>query len=175
MIKRIATTDDLDRLIAFYKEVILSQEEGKDSPEWKMDIYPTKDDLIAHLENGELYLIEDDEDIAAAGVLVCHEDPIYKNGNWSTSLNDDEIGVIHLLATHPYHRRKGYAIEMIGYLKDMARQNGLKAIHLDALAGNGRALKLYLKAGFHNVDFTMVYYDDLGYVDVNLFEYVIEQ
>lgn len=172
MLKRIASIGDFDKIYKFYDEVIESQKTDKYSAYWTKDVYPSKEDLINHINNNEMFIGLDGDEIASAGVLTYKEDPIYHGGKW-TITNDDDICVIHLLAVHPKYRGKGYSNDFIQYLIEIARQNNSKAIHLDVYLGNDRASEMYLKNGFAYRGRIEVYYEDTGNMQADLYEYIL--
>ena len=112
-----------------------------------------------------------DGEIVAAGAVSNREDPMYHCDNWSQNLNDDEVGVLHIFAVSKKYRKKGISSQMLQFLIDQLKQQGLKAIHLDTYIGNVPAEKLYQKNGFVYRGLLNVYYEDTGNIDVELFEY----
>ena len=55
----------------------------------------------------------------------------------------------------------------------IAGSQGLLAIRLDVLPGNLPAEKLYTQTGFTFVDSRNVYYEDVGWAEMDLYEYVL--
>ena len=56
---------------------------------------------------------------------------------------------------------------------DVSRGEGLRALQLDTFVDNVRSHGLYDKLGFVNHGAHSVYYDDLGTVDLDMFEYAL--
>ena len=172
MEKRIADIKDLNKIYKFYDDVIKQQEFDEYSPEWTKDVYPSIDDLKTHLENNDFYIALIDDEIVSCGALTFKEDEMYKNAGWSKNFNDDEICVLHLFATHPKYRLKGYSKEMLEYLINIAGKHS-KAIHIDVVKGNISAKKLYEKVGFKYCGQFKVWYEDTGDMIADLYEYIL--
>lgn len=64
---------------------------------------------------------------------------------WQLIVDQAEI---HLLNTHPQHRRQGYAQYLLRHLFQYAQHQGLTRILLEVRAGNNAARQLYLSEGF---------------------------
>ena len=67
----------------------------------------------------------------------------------------------------------GYAKAMVQRAIDLARANGMKAIRLDVLEGNIPAENLYIGFGFQYMATLKMYYEDTGWTNFRLYEYVI--
>ena len=170
MNKRKATTEDYDALKTFYDEMIEAQKTDKYGPKWTKGEYPSDEDISRHLEQGEFHIGLEDGKIVSAAVLSKGEDPEYERGNW---INSEDIMVLHLFGIGNTYRHRGYGEEMLKYLAEYARENQAKSIHLDVLVGNVPAFRLYEKMGMSYRGLLDMSYDDLGEVDVDLFEYVL--
>jgi [ribosomal protein S18]-alanine N-acetyltransferase len=57
-------------------------------------------------------------------------------------------------------RRLGYGQVMLNYIKDKAEKNGCENISLEVRVSNEKAIKLYEKNGFININIRKNYYDD---------------
>jgi GNAT superfamily N-acetyltransferase len=53
------------------------------------------------------------------------------------------------LATLPAYQGKGYASLLLGYIRDLARKEGLRAVQLDSGHDRGTAHRLYLNQGYY--------------------------
>lgn len=81
--------------------------------------------------------------------------------------------MIHVLGVHPAFANRGAAKQMVKKVIDTARENNVKTIRLDVLEGNIPAEKVYRKMGFRYVDTIPMFYEDTGWTDFRLFEYII--
>ena len=163
--------EELEELYDFYNVIIDHQKYDMYSPDWTKDVYPSKKDLEDHLKNDLVYVLKDEEKIIGAGIISLKEDPIYKNGNWSIDLKDEQIAVLHLFAVLPEYRGRGLALKLLEQIVNETEKTS-KAIHLDAVKGNLAASRMYLKAGFDYRGDKEVWYEDTGDIIVELFEYV---
>ena len=55
----------------------------------------------------------------------------------------------------------------------MAAQNGIKTVRLDVLEGNLSAEKAYTKVGFRYVETARMFYEDTGWTNYKLYEYIV--
>jgi [ribosomal protein S18]-alanine N-acetyltransferase len=76
---------------------------------------------------------------------------------WQALIDQAEI---HLLNTHPLHRRQGYAKKLLNHLYLSAQQQNMQRILLEVRAGNDIAQQLYLQNGFTNCGKRKNYYSN---------------
>ena len=175
MIIRKAEENEYDAVRAFYHSLI---EEMKDSPYdigWEKDIYPAPDFLRESLRTGELYIGMEQDAIAAAMVINHQSNNGYRKFQWAMEADDSEIAVIHALGVHPAYGGRGYAGQMVQEAIAIAGEAGMKVLRLDVLKGNVPAEKLYTGAGFQYQGTLQMYYEDTGWTDYELYEYVLER
>lgn len=55
----------------------------------------------------------------------------------------------------------------------VAEQSGMKVIRLDVIEGNTPAVELYTAGDFEYMDTVSMYYEDTGWKDFMLYEYVV--
>jgi [ribosomal protein S18]-alanine N-acetyltransferase len=65
---------------------------------------------------------------------------------------------IHLLNTHPAHRRQGYAQQLLEHLFQWAQQHHINRILLEVRASNYGALQIYKHNGFQRCGLRKNYY-----------------
>ena len=140
---------------------------------WKKDIYPSPEFLRSAIDNGDLYICCEGEQIAGAMVLNHDYNESYHNYQWQTAANDSELLIIHALGVHSDFNGKGYAKAMVQKAIDIAKETDMKAIRLDVLTGNIPAEKLYQGFGFQHMATMQMYYEDTGWADFKLYEYVL--
>ena len=97
----------------------------------------------------------------------------YRNYKWQTSAEDSELLIIHALGVHSDFYGKGFAKAMVRKAIAFARETKMKAIRLDVLGGNVPAEKLYRGFGFQYMATLQMYYEDTGWTDFKLYEYVL--
>ncbi len=141
---RLAREDELDRINELRKQVNDLHVEGKPDV-FKPGFCDELKDFIHVIWNDpgqDLIVCEQDGEIAGFAVvhhIVKPENPFMKERNF---LDIDEFCV------DEKWRRKGVATEMIGYIKDYAKEKGLHRIELNMWEFNEPALAFYEAAGF---------------------------
>lgn len=170
MDKRRAVINDLETLTAFYHAVVLQQQEDEYGPRWTWGIYPSMQDISEHLEKGDIHVGLSDGMIAAAGILTYGEDEIYREVDWKIKTDDSQIAVLHLFAVGKQYRRSGVAGEMLEYFLQQASGRA-EVMHLDVMAGNIPAEKLYRRVGFEYAGRREIFYEDTGKTEADMFEF----
>ena len=170
---RLANNDDYSNVRDFYYSLIDAMKDAEYKPGWERDIYPTQDFLIKSIENNELYIGKIDGCIVACMVLNHEYNDGYNDIQWSIQAKDLEIFVIHALGVDPTFSGNGIAKQMVQRVIEMAQKNNIKTIRLDVLGGNIPAEKAYTKMGFTYLDTIQMFYEDTGWTDYKLFEYIV--
>ena len=171
MIIKIAEPNQLQKIKEFYYDVIDGIGDSQDSVGWKKDIYPNPEFLRNSIDNGELFVAMEDDAIIGAMIMNHQFNDEYKQCRWLTQAEDGDVTIIHALAVHPSHKKKGYARQMVQFAIDYTRENKQKAIRIDVLPRNHSAKKLYTGMGFQYVQTLRSFYEDIGWTDFELYEY----
>ncbi len=168
-----AKNKDYSRIRDFYYELTDEMENSKFKPGWKKDIYPTQDFLKKSIQNKELYYTTDQSNIQACMIVNHSYNEGYKDVKWSVEASDKEILVIHALGVLPRFSGKGIAKGLVQKVIHQAELQGIKTIRLDVLEGNLPAEKAYTKVGFHYITTLKMYYEDTGWTNYKVFEYIV--
>ncbi len=168
-----ADIDSYETVRLFYHSLIDGLKEDQCHVGWKKDVYPSPEFLRSSIDNGNLYLCCEGERIVGAMVLNHEYNESYEKFQWQTMVSDSELLIIHALGVHPDHHRKGYAKAMVQRAIDIAQKTGIKVMRLDVLDGNFPAEKLYLGFGFQYMATVQMYYEDTGWTDFKLYEYIL--
>ncbi len=173
MILTKATTDRYEEVRLFYHSLIDAMQGSPYLPGWQKDIYPAPEFLDHSIRKNELYIGMESDEIACAMVLNhdCNEG--YAEFDWPTKASAGEIMVIHALGVHPRHFGKGFARQMVRAAIQEAREEKQKVLRLDVLKGNIPAERLYTTEGFRYLHTLPMFYEDTGWTDYELFEYVL--
>ena len=99
----------------------------------------------------------------------------YDSASWPFPLEKDEYLVIHMLGVHPNFARQGLGSQLVEHAVSLARQSGMQAVRLDVLAGNLPAERLYTSLGFQYVQTLSMFYEDTGWTDYGLYEYLLDE
>lgn len=164
---------EYEKVRAFYHSLIDSMQDAEYKPMWEKDVYPSAEFLQESIQNGELYIGLVDDEIAAAMVLNNHCNEGYKQYDWQVEADDSEISVIHALGVHSKFGGRGFAKQMVLASFQIGRKKGQKVIRLDVLGGNLPAEKLYTGLGFKYMTTVNMFYEDTGWTDFQLYEYVL--
>lgn len=168
-----STEANLDAAWQFYVDVCEHQALDAHGPLWTLGVYPAKQDIVNHIEAGDLFLLFDADEIVGAMALTSHEDDEYLDIPWPSGITGDDVCALHLLAVHPNHRGQGIGSELAQEAIRLARTWGKRAIHLDVVPGNLAASRIYLAAGFSLVGTFQIWYEDTGTMDFELYELVL--
>lgn len=170
---KVAKEEDFIRVRDFYYSLIDAMKDAEYKPGWKKDIYPTREFLIKSIESNELYIAQIDNDTVACMVVNHEYNDGYKNVKWTVNVDTSELFVIHALGVHPKYSGEGIAKQMVQKVIEEAEKNNIKTIRLDVLGGNLPAEKLYTKMGFAYCDTVKMFYEDTGWTDYELYEYIV--
>lgn len=171
---RTAIPADMDAVMAFYTAMIDEMQGTDFDILWKHDVHPSHAFLRESVEQGNMLIgIAEDGQIACALVVDHDRAPGYERVPWRMDAPVEEVGIIHSVATRPAYHGKGFATQLMQAAIKRARADGLKALQLDTFTDNVRSHGLYEKIGFINHGSWPIYYDDLGTIDLDLFEYVL--
>lgn len=122
-----------------------------------MTVQPLTSDMLCHVAELERQVFSHPWSEASLALLcgdtafgyVCFEDGVaVAYGGMLTVLDEGQITNI---ATHPDHRRRGYAAAVLHALLDEALARGLSFVTLEARESNVAAISLYEKLGFETV------------------------
>lgn len=168
-----ATEDQFQSVRCFYHSMIDALAGSTVYVGWKKDIYPAPEFLSEAIKKGELYLVLEEKQIAAAMVFNHDYNEGYRSFHWQTEADDSQVMVIHALGVHPDYAGRGYAKALVKKAIDLAAEGGMKAIRLDVLEGNIPAEELYKGFGFQHMTTVPMFYEDTGWKNFMLYEYVI--
>ena len=145
---RKATFDDIELIEDTYNEHFQHEMEHGAFTVFKKGIYPTRKDTEKAVNNGTLYVYEENSGIAGSMIVDKIQPPEYTKIVWEQTFADDEVMVIHLLMVRPSKAGKGIATVLVKYAMGLAKNSSCKALRLDTGSQNFPALSLYKKLGF---------------------------
>ena len=167
----LATRQDYDSIIAFYDDVIDRTPHIETYAQWSRGKHPTAEGISAYIEEGSMYLHKENEKIVGAMAVTMYQGEDYHEIEWLQQVDDNEVAVIHILAVCPDCQGMGIGYEMIREAIRLAKNNGKKAIRLDALASNTPAHRSYERLGFEYRGKQHLYAENTGWTDFFFFEY----
>ena len=124
----------------------------------------------AYIEEGNLYLYREENVILGAMAATMYQEEDYHAIEWSKQVVDNEVAVIHILAVSPDCQGKGIGSEMVREAINLAKEKGMQAIRLDALASNIPAHRMYERLGFEYRGKQHLYAENTGWTDFYFFE-----
>ncbi len=166
-----ATIEDFESIIAFYDDVIDRTADMTKYARWQKEKHPTSDGIRAYIEEGCMYLYQNNGTIQGAMAVTMYQDEDYHSIEWSQHVDDIQVAVIHILAVSPDCQGKGIGSEMIREAVNLAKVNGMKAIRLDALASNTPAQRLYEHLGFEYRGKQHLFAENTSWTDFFFFDY----
>lgn len=170
---RLANSNDFIKVRDFYYLLIDTMQAAEYKPGWKKDVYPTQIFITKSIEGKELFVGEIDGKIVSCMVVNHEYNEGYQNFPWSVKAEDSEIFVIHALGVLYEFAGRGIAKQMVNHAIIAAKDRKIKTIRLDVLDGNIPAEKAYTKIGFKYLDTIQMFYEDTGWTDCKLFEYIV--
>ena len=171
---RKATPADHDTVMDFYTRMIDEMAGTDFDILWKHDEHPTHASLHDAVDNGYMYLAIADDGCIASALVINHDRAAgYEKVPWVVDAPLSQVGVVHSVATLPAYHGQGFATALMEYAIASSREAGLRSLQLDTFTTNVRSHGLYDKLGFINHGAHPIYYDDLGTIDLDMFEYVL--
>lgn len=124
----------------------------------------------AYIEEGNLYLYREENVILGAMAITMYQEEDYHAIEWSKQVADNKVAVIHILAVSPDSQGKGIGSEIVREAINLAKEKGMQAIRLDALASNIPAHRMYERLGFEYRGKQHLYAENTGWTDFYFFE-----
>lgn len=106
-------------------------------------------------------------------IVSCEYNESYDGAPWSVDAADEELLVVHALGVRPSFAGQCIAQAMTEYAIRLGREAGMKTIRLDVLKGNIPAERAYRKVGFAYCRTACMFYEDTGWTEFDLFEYIL--
>ena len=166
----LATQNDFDEIIAFYDDVTERTPEMATYARWSKGKHPTVEGIRSYIDEGSMYLYRERGAIVGAMAVTMYQSEDYHAIDWSQQIADEKVAVIHILAVSPDAQGKGIGSEMIRETIRLARDKGMQAVRLDALASNTPAHRLYERLGFEYRGEQHLYAENTGWTDFYFFE-----
>lgn len=140
---RTAKRKDTAAVTTLYAAAVAKmQAQGLD--QWD-DLYPGEALLGQDIQKGEMFLLVEDNAVAAAVVVNGKQDKEYESGRWAGAA---PALVVHRLCVHPQYQKAGKAATLMRWVEKYAKAKGYASIRLDAFTKNAASLALYQKLGY---------------------------
>jgi ribosomal protein S18 acetylase RimI-like enzyme len=161
---------EYDSIIAFYDDATERTPDMTVYARWSKRKHPTLEGIKAYIEEGSMYLYKEQSVIVGAMSVTMYQGEDYHAIEWSQQVSDDKVAVLHILAINPDYQKKGIGSEMVRKAINLAKEKGMQAIRLDALASNTPAHKMYERLGFEYRGKQHLYAENTGWTDFYFFE-----
>lgn len=145
---RKAYSRDLDAIAAIYDDIHTEIEAGSASIGWIRSIYPTRATALAAIEAGDMYVLEEDGCILAAGRINQYQGPEYQDAVWNFDAAPEDVLVLHTLVVSPKYKGRGIGTAFVRFYEETARRIGCTVLRMDTNAVNAAARALYKKLGY---------------------------
>ena len=140
--------EDLRSIMKMVEMTIkMMREEQND--QWD-ETYPILDDFEQDVQNGSLYILEENGSIIGS-ITIDRNLPIEYNDSSILWRKAEQAYTVYRLMVDPAARGQGIAARLISYAEEIAKQNETPYIKVDTYALNNKAQKLFEKNGFHKV------------------------
>lgn len=151
MIFRKAVASDLDDIEKGYQEHFAFEKEHGAFTVFREGVYPTRADAETALQNGALYVSEENNILLGSIILDEQQPDEYKKIDWPSKAPKEKVKVIHLLMVRPGFAGKGVGSALADYALGIAKERSCAVVRLDTGEQNIPAVSLYKKLGFHLV------------------------
>ena len=149
---RPAAAHDLARIEEIYDAIHTAEEAGNVSIGWVRGVYPTRATAQAALDAGELFVLESDGTVYAAGRINSEQVPVYAEVPWAHDAAPEQVLVLHTLVSDPLVAGHGCGTEFVAFYEQYAREHGCTWLRIDTNARTVSARRLYARLGYREVD-----------------------
>lgn len=168
---RPATEHDLTAIEAIYNEILDEEEQRPVSyTNWQRGAYPTLQTARQALEEGTLWVGEEEGEVFGAANLNGVQLPEYDEIPWAFPAAPEQVRVIHTLVISPRWGGKGKAREFVAFCEAQARRQGGTVIRLDTYEGNHPANAMYPKLGYRYAGVTEFFFQGFIHENLNCYE-----
>lgn len=145
---RLAVPADLDEIEESYREHFLHERLHGAYTVFREGVYPTRRHAEQALQNGALYVYEENGVLLGSVMLDGQQPREYGGIRWPSRAPAEKVRVIHLLMVRPSAAGRGIGSALVGFGEEEARRQGCLALRLDTGEQNIPAAALYQKLGF---------------------------
>ena len=147
-----ATEYDIDQISQLYDDLNDALANGINYPGWRKDLYPTRDNAINGVTEGNLYVAKIAGAIVGSIILNHNPEPAYHKIKWKIDVDYSSIFIIHTFLVHPDYQKAGIGMALMNFAHEHAINEQAQSIRLDVFENNMPAIKLYEKCGFEYID-----------------------
>ncbi len=146
---RKAIPQDIPQITAIYEDILDREEQGPAAIGWVRGVYPTKATAQEALAAGELFVLLEEDVVAAAGRINQSQAQEYAQASWRyPDIPAHQIMVLHTLVVSPAFAGRGYGTAFVHFYEQYARENHCTCLRMDTNVKNAAARRLYGHLGF---------------------------
>jgi GNAT superfamily N-acetyltransferase len=143
VIIRQGNTDDVASVMELVKRVVPVMR-AAGNLQWD-DSYPNAEVFLRDVELGQMWLAEIDGVIAGVAALTRDNEAEYAQVGWDLA---EPAIVVHRVAVDPAFQGKGIAKALMQQAEIVARERGIRVLHVDTSAQNQVTQRLFPKLGY---------------------------
>ena len=143
---RIASMEDIPQIAGIYDRIHILEEQGRGHTGWIRGIYPVERTALDALAAGELYVLEENGRVLAAGRINRTQVDCYALADWLWEA--PEAMVLHTLTVDPDEKGRGLGTAFVSFYEALALEQGCMHLRLDSNEINWPARHLYKKLGY---------------------------
>lgn len=170
---RRANLDDLDEIWDLYSAAIMASSNTAEDPLWVLGKHPSRDELTYEIEDGLLHCGFYYGQVVAATLIEQNFVRGYETFPWKSKIPLTDTAVLHLFAVDPNLRGRKIGKRFMNYCIDFAREEGFKALRLDAMPSLVHAQALYVSCGFESQGIGDLAHADPRMRRANMYELVL--
>jgi RimJ/RimL family protein N-acetyltransferase len=116
------------------------------SDQWQ-DGYPNEQTVTGDINNGNAYVLTDEQNIVAYAAIIFEVEPAYTaiQGKW---LSDEDYAVVHRVATSNAYKGKGIATGLFKLIETLCLEKDIHSIKVDTNFDNVPMLKILDRLGY---------------------------
>ncbi len=153
---RKANVRDIDAVERHYDELLAFEAEYGTRTNWKPGVYPTRRVAEGGVEDGSLFVMEENGELRASMLLNHVQLESYAVIPWAYEAEPERVLVIHTLCVPPSQAGRGVGSRMVRFALEEASRRGCETLRLDTWEHNEPAAKLYGRLGFRYAGKTAV-------------------
>lgn len=123
------------------------EQRRKDGSDQWQDGYPNQNTIQADSDNGNAYVVTEDEVVLAYAAIIFDKEPAYETieGTW---LSNNDYAVVHRVAASELAKGKSIATKLFQMIEGVCLDRGVHSIKVDTNFDNIPMLKILEKLGY---------------------------
>ncbi len=163
---RKANFNDLEKISEIYENIHTLSENGLSDCCWKRNVYPTEKTASDAIARGDMFVIEDEGEVAGSAIINKIQPEVYAKCTWSENVPEERIMVLHTLTVDPCKGKRGLGRKFLEFYEDYARKDGCLYLRMDTNKNNQTARNFYAKLGYREVGINKCNFSGLPNVEL---------